>query len=134
MPVPRPGSEILSQREAQLMEVLWRHGEATAELVRAELPERLHDSTVRTLLRTLETKGYARHEERGKSYVYRAVRGRDQVQRTAVRTLLSRLFGGSAEDLVLRMLEDEQLSPEQLADIRRSHAPRKRRRKEGGSP
>ncbi len=65
-------SEPLTEREAQIMDVVWRLGEATADQVRAEVPGSPHDSTVRTLLRVLETKGYLSHEATGKAYVYRA--------------------------------------------------------------
>ena len=63
----------MTGREAQVMDAVWRLGEATAEQVRGALPAPLHDSTVRTLLRVLEGKGYLRHQARGKTYVYRAV-------------------------------------------------------------
>ena len=128
--MPRPSSDILTEREAQLMDVLWNRGQATAEEVRESLPDRPHDSTVRTLLRTLESKGYVVHAVQGKSYVYRAAQARDRVQRGAVRSFVARLFGGSAEDLVLRLLEDEQITPAQLAEIRQAATkPRKQRRK-----
>ncbi len=116
----RPASETLTGREAQVMDALWRLGDATAEQVRAALPQPLHDSTVRTLLRVLESKGYIRHEARGKSFVYRAVIGRQKAQRHALRDLMGRLFGGSAEDLVLRLIEDETITLEQLDELRRS--------------
>lgn len=110
------------------MEVLWRLGAATAEQVRAGLPEqdRPHDSSVRTLLRVLESKGQVTHEVRGKAYVYRAAVPRDTAQRTAVRDVLARFFGGSAEDLVLRLIEDERLTIEQLDAIRRAAEGRSR--------
>lgn len=116
--MPRPPSETLTEREAQVMGVLWGLGDATAEQVRGALPGDLHDSTVRTLLRVLEAKGYVAHEARGNAY--RAAVPRAGAQRAAVRSLLGRLFGGSAEDLVLRLIEDEQITPEQLEQIRRS--------------
>ena len=117
------------------MEALWRLGPATAEQVRAELSDSPHDSTVRTLLRVLESKGYVEHETRGKSYVYRPEMPKEKAQRTAARSFVARLFGGSAEDLVLRLLEDEQITPEQLEEIRLSRlASRRARRKKGGKP
>ena len=67
----RTPSETMTGREAQVMDAVWRLGEATAEQVREALPAPLHDSTVRTLLRVLESKGYLGHEARGKTYVYR---------------------------------------------------------------
>lgn len=132
--MPRPPAEMLTQREAQIMDVLWRLSAATADEIRAELPGEPHDSTVRTLLRVLESKGFVVHETRGKTFVYRAAAARDKVQRKALRSFLARLFGGSAEDLVLRLLEDEQITPEQLAQLRssepkRSTEPKRSRRK-----
>lgn len=124
--------EMLTEREAQIMDVLWKLGEALAEDVRAGLPGEPHDSTVRTLLKVLETKGYVVHSVRGKSYVYRPAVERSQAQRSALRKFLSRLFGGSAEDLVLRLIEDEVLTPEQLDQIRKSAQQRPKHRK-GGS-
>ena len=128
----RPPSETLTEREAQIMDVVWRLGEATAEQVRSELPGAPHDSTVRTLLRILESKGFLTHEARGKVYVYRATIGRGKAQRNALRSVLARFFAGSAEDLVLRLIEDEHLTPEQLNALRQA-APRERRRRRKGS-
>ena len=113
-------SESLTEREAQIMDVVWRLGEATAEQVREALPGGPHDSTVRTLMRVMETKGYLTHEARGKAYVYRAAVGRQKAQRLALETVLTRFFAGSAEDLVLRLIEDEHLSSEQLEELRQS--------------
>jgi BlaI family transcriptional regulator, penicillinase repressor len=110
------------------MDAVWRIGEASAEQVREALPEPLHDSTVRTLLRVLETKGYLCHEVRGKAYVYRAAVERNKAQRHALRSVLARFFGGSAEDLVLRLIEDERITPEQLDALGRK-APTPRARK-----
>jgi predicted transcriptional regulator len=116
------------------MEVLWNLGSATAEQVREALPDRPHDSTVRTLLRVLEAKGYATHDDRGKAYTYRPAVDRAKAQRTAVRSLVSRLFGDSAQALVLRLLEDEELTPQQLEEIRRKVEPKSKRRHTGGLP
>lgn len=127
--MPRPPSEMLTEREAQIMDALWRLSEATAEEIRAELPGEPHDSTVRTLLRVLEGKGFVIHETRGKTFIYRAAAARDKVQRKALRSFLARLFGGSAEDLVLRLLEDEQITPAQLAQLRAAESKRSRRKK-----
>jgi BlaI family penicillinase repressor len=123
----RPASETLTGRESQVMEALWRLGDATAEQVRRALTETLHDSTVRTILRVLESKGYLHHEARGKSYVYRAVINRQKAQGHALRSLLRRFFGGSAEDLVLRLIEDEAITREQLDELRRAAPPAPKR-------
>ena len=131
--MPRLPTDILTDREAQIMDVLWRRGEALADEVREDLPGRPHDSTVRTLLRILETKGFVEHETRGKSYVYRPAIERAQAQRSALKNFLGRLFGCSAEDLVLRLVEDEVLTPQQLEQIRKAARPRSSRRRKGGS-
>jgi BlaI family penicillinase repressor len=117
--VARPGSDILTDREVQLMEVLWSHGDATAEQIRDLLPDRPHDSTVRTLLRTLESKGYVAREGPGRPLLYKAVVSRSKAQRTALRRLLGRLFGGSPQALALRLLEDRHLTPAQFEEIAR---------------
>ncbi len=130
----RQTSESLTEREAQIMDVVWRLGEATAEQVREAMPGRPHDSTVRTLMRVLESKGYLSHEARGKAYVYRATVGRQKAQRLALKSVLARFFAGSAEDLVLRLIEDEHLSPGQLEELRRSaRSPADSKRKRGGA-
>lgn len=115
----RGRSETLTGREAAIMDVIWRLGAATAEEVRSGLADPPHDSTIRTLLRVLESKGYVRHEVAGKAYSYRAVVDREKAQRHALGSLLARFFGGSAEDLVLRLIEDERITPEQLDELRR---------------
>lgn len=117
--MPRDSSDTLTRRESQIMTVLWELGSATADEVRAALPDEPHDSTVRTLLRVLENKGYVKHNVRGKAYVYRAVVKRASAERKAVRSMLQRFFGGSAEALVQRLIEDEQLTPEQLDQLGR---------------
>jgi BlaI family transcriptional regulator, penicillinase repressor len=131
----RQNLQSLTEREAQIMDIVWRLGEVTAEQVREALPGTPHDSTVRTLIRVLENKGYLTHDVRGKVYVYRALVGRHKAQKLAVKTILTRFFAGSAEDLVLRLIEDEQLSREQLDELRKSpSAPAvPKRRKKGGT-
>ena len=115
----RPGSETLTPREAQIMEVLWSAGSATAEQIRSALPGEPHDSTIRTLLRVLEEKAYVRHTAKGKAYVYSPAVKRASAERKAVRSMLQRFFGGSAEALVMRLIEDDQLTPQQLDELKK---------------
>src|ERR1700741_3213184 len=124
--MPRPPSDLLTDREAQLMETLWAHGPSTAEAVREALPDQPHDSTVRTLLRVLKEKGYVRIRGRQPA-VYEPIVVRTQVQTKAAQSLLARFFGGSVEALVLRLVEDDKLSPEQLDQLRKSLSQRKRK-------
>ncbi len=115
----RAKSETLTTREAQIMDALWRLGEATSEQVREALPGLPHDSTVRTLLRVLETKGFVTRQAGGKAHLFRARVPRRKAQSQALRAMLGQLFGGSAQDLVLRLIEDERLAPEELDELRR---------------
>jgi len=121
--VARPPSETLTGREAQIMDVVWRLGEATAEQIRGELPDPLHDSTVRTLVRVLVAKGYLTQDPRGKAFVYRATLARENAQRHALKDVLARFFGGKPENLVLRLIEDDRLTADQLDQIRKAVAP-----------
>ena len=122
----RPPSDSLTEREAQIMEILWLQGQATAETVRQALPDEPHDSTVRTLLRVLKDKGYVRVKGRQPATYLPRV-SREQAQSKAARSLLARLFGGAAEALVLRLLEDEQLTPQQIDDLKTTLQSRKRK-------
>jgi predicted transcriptional regulator len=113
----RPASSGLTDREAQIMDILWREGSATAETVREALPDNPHDSTVRTMLRVLKDKGYVRIRGRQPAvYVPRV--GLATVQTKAAKNLVSRFFGGSVETLVLRLVEDEGLSQNDLDHLR----------------
>jgi len=127
--VSRPSSDFLTEREAQIMEVLWSQGEATADAVRVALPNEPHDSTVRTLLRVLKEKGYLRIIGRNPA-TYKPLVSREKAQSSATQSLLARLFQGAADALVLRLLEDDKLTTDQIADLRKKLKSRKRK---GGS-
>jgi predicted transcriptional regulator len=103
------------------MQALWRLGPSSAaDVVRALHGRRgAQDSTVRTILRILERKGYVRHQRDGRTFVYEAVVAEDQAQRGAVREVLSRFFENSPERLVLNLLRHEDVSPQELARLRK---------------
>jgi|HubBroStandDraft_6_1064221.scaffolds.fasta_scaffold413215_2 BlaI family penicillinase repressor len=122
----RPTTRVLTDREAQLMSILWTKGPSTAEVVREALSDRPHDSTVRTLLRILKKKGYVRILGQQPA-AYEATVAQTDVQLKATRSLLARFFGGSVEALVMRLVEDEELTPKQLARLRKSLSRRKRK-------
>jgi len=131
--MPRPTSDTFTEREAQIMGILWDIGEATAEKIRETLPDKPHDSTVRTLLRVLESKGYVKHASRGKAFLYRSAIKRDKAERKALRSTIKRFFGGSAEALVLRLIEDEQLTPEQLEQLKNNKPQKPGTKTKGGA-
>ena len=126
----RPPEQGLTARESQLMEVIWDAGEITIEELRDRLEDDLAGSTLRTLLSILESKGYVRTTKRGRANVYAPVTAREQAQADAVRTLTERLFRGSASGLLSRLVEDEEITLEELDRLGRKL---RSRQKEGGS-
>jgi len=118
--VSRRASEMLTDREAQIMEILWQLREATAEQVRERLADDPHDSTVRTLLRVLKEKRYVRIRGRQPA-VYVPVVAKKDAQHTAAGRLIDRFFGGSANELVLRLLEDERLSFAEIEKLKKQY-------------
>jgi predicted transcriptional regulator len=102
------------------MEVLWDKGSASVADVVAALPKSLslHYSTVLTTLRILETKGYLRHKQDGRAFIYEPVVVRDQARKSAVTHLLRRFFDGSPELLVLNLMESNNLRADDLRRLR----------------
>jgi predicted transcriptional regulator len=117
----KPRHAQLSRRERQIMDVLYRHGRATAAEVQAELPEPPSYSAVRAMLRILETKGHTRHEQDGPRYIYVPTLARDKAKRSALKHLLNTFFEGSAEQVVAALLDvsGDELSDADLSTLRR---------------
>src|SRR5262245_8999945 len=109
----RRQSPALTDAEAQVMAVLWRLTAASVGDVVAALNEKraVTYSTVQTILRILEGKGYVTHEKVARAFVYRPVVDKRQARRRALRHLVSRLFEDSPTLLVLNVLEDEDIDP-----------------------
>ncbi len=109
----------LTNREFDVMAVLWNRGSATVAEVLDGLGEDLAYTTILTILRGLEAKGHVRHEREGKAYRYfPAVEAAAAGDRPLMR-LLDKVYQGSRELLIARLVEDEEVSPEQLKRIRR---------------
>jgi predicted transcriptional regulator len=119
--MPRKRSETLTEGEQRLMEVLWERGSGTVAEVLDALPERDRPAfnTVQTMLRIMEKKGYLRHEERGRAFIYHAKVERDDAARAAVRSVVKRFYNNSAGLLAVRLLENEELSEQELTEMRR---------------
>jgi predicted transcriptional regulator len=118
--MPRKRSETLTEGEQRLMEVLWTRDGATVSEVLDALPERERPAfnTVQTMLRIMEKKGYVRHEERGRAFIYHAKVERDAAARAAVQSVVKRFFNNSAGLLAVRLLENEELSDAELTQMR----------------
>ena len=117
--MPNPLHTGVSRRERQIMDILYRRGQATAAEVMAELSGAPNSSTVRTQLRVLERKGYVRHEAAGLRYVYFPAVPRRAARRSALRHLIDTFFDGSAEKVVGALLggEGARISEEELERI-----------------
>jgi BlaI family penicillinase repressor len=118
---PKPKSRPLTPLELEIMKVLWEAGPGAVEAVRARLPgsPKLAYTTVQTMLNVLHRKGKVRRTLRGRAYEYRPVVSREKAARVAIRDLIDRLFGGSAESLVMSLVEARELTPEKLDRLKR---------------
>lgn len=120
----------LSRRERQILEILYRLGEATAAQLREALPDPPSDSAVRTHLRILEEKGHVRHEQDGPRYLYKPTVSRESMGRAALGGVLANFFAGKGEEMVAALLDlkDGELDDEELRRMARMI---ERARKEG---
>lgn len=109
----------LSRRERDIMDILFRRGRATADEVMRDLSGDPSYSTVRTQLRVLEEKGYVRHEEDGRRFIYLPALARSTARRAALRHVVDTFFDGSVERVVAALLGGEaaRLSDEELRRI-----------------
>lgn len=109
----------LSNRERQIMDILYRSGSATAAEVHEQLPDPPSYSAVRATLRILEEKGQVHHEQDGPRYLFRAAVEREQAKRTAIRHLVQTFFDGSPELAVATLLDESasELSKDDFARL-----------------
>lgn len=105
---PQPHLD-LSRRERQIIDILYARGSATAAEVQAALPEPPSYSAVRAMLRILEEKGHARHEQDGPRYIYKPTLARNNASKSAMRHMLHTFFNGSAEQAISALLDDQSL-------------------------
>lgn len=111
----------LSRRERQIMDILFARGRATGQEIQAGLPDEPNYSSVRTILRVLERKGYVRHSEEGLRYVYEPTVPRETARRSALQRIIRTFFDGSAKEAVAALLDPSafHLSEEELKDLAR---------------
>jgi BlaI family transcriptional regulator, penicillinase repressor len=119
--MPRRRSPALTDAEARVMAVLWQRHSATVADVVAALKKRhaVSYSTVQTILRILETKGYVSHDKVARAFVYRPRVDERQARSRALRHLVARLFNGSPSLLVVNILEDEQIDAEERRRLKK---------------
>lgn len=118
--MPRRTSETLTEAELRIMQVLWQKGPGTVQQILDGLPAQpaLAYNTVLTTIRILEKKGYVGHDKDGRAHIFRPLVERDEASRSEIRHLVSRFFRNSHEDLVLNILEDRGIAPDELQRLR----------------
>ena len=108
-----------ADRELDIMSVLWRRGSGTVAEVRVALPDEIGYTSVLKVLQILEEKGAIRHEEEGRAYRYFPVVEREEAGGRALRKIVDKIFHGSAELVLARLVSDARLAPAELARMRR---------------
>lgn len=108
-----------TDRELDVMAVLWDRGPSTVTEVREHLEDALAYTTVLTVLRTLEAKGYVGHEEEGKAHRYAPLVARDRAGKTALGQVLDKIFGGSREMLLANLVKERGVDAAELRRLRR---------------
>jgi BlaI family transcriptional regulator, penicillinase repressor len=119
-----------SPLEQLIMDYVWAHPDCTAEMCREGVinERKLKDSTIRTILRNLEQKGYVNHKVEGRTFVYRAVDSKRNVAVQAAQQLIDRFCGGSVEELLVGLVDNQVLEPKQLQRLAEKIASRKEKK------
>jgi predicted transcriptional regulator len=108
-----------TDRELDVMAVLWERGPSTVAEVREHLEDPLAYTTVLTVLRTLESKGYVSHEEEGKAHRYAPLVARERAGKTALGQVLGKIFGGSREMLLANLVRERGIDTAELRRLRK---------------
>jgi BlaI family transcriptional regulator, penicillinase repressor len=122
--MPRTPSKTFTDKELEIMRVIWEHGEATAKEIQEALPGERHYNSVLTIIRVLERKGHLTHRAEGKAHIYRAKAKQEKAQRRVLSHLIEQVFGGSAAAMVLHLVETGDLTEDDLREVRAKMAAR----------
>lgn len=116
----RPAAKVLTNREWEVMQVFWKRGEITAQEARDELARTGIDrayTTVATLVRILTEKGFLKQSTSERPFLFVPVRSYEEVSRRLLGDLLERVFEGSREQMLVRLLEQKKLTPKERARL-----------------
>ena len=122
--MPRQASKTFTDKELEIMRVIWERGESTAKEIQEALPGERHYNSVLTIIRVLERKGHLIHRAEGKAHIYRAKAKAEKAQGRVLSHLIEQLFGGSAAAMVLHLVETGDLSSEELQEVKAKVAER----------
>jgi predicted transcriptional regulator len=117
----RPKTPTLTEQELEIMKIVWERDRATVRDVYESLLERrkIAYTTVMTMMNILEQKKYLRKSAEDRAYIYRPAKPKKQVIKGMVREFVDRVFNGSAEPLLVHLIEDRKLSNKELDEIAR---------------
>lgn len=122
--MPRQPSKTFTDKELEIMQVVWDLGEATARQIQEQLPGDRHYNSVLTIIRVLERKGHLTHRAEGKAHIYRARAQAEKTRNKVLTHLISQVFGGSPASLVLHLVETGDLTEDDLREVRQQVAAR----------
>jgi len=126
----KPKTQVLTEQELEIMKVVWSKGTATVRDVYEELlnHRRIAYTTVMTMMGILEQKGHLKKSADERAYVYSPTQPQREVLRTMVHDFVTRVFNGSAKPLLVHLLEDKNISPEELDEITKLLQDRRRKK------
>jgi len=107
------------RRELELMQILWKHGDQTAQEIRKRVKDDVADPTVRTMLRILEDKGTVKHSKRGRAFIYKARVPAEKTIKIMVKGMIDGFYDGDASALVQFMVDARMITPQALKKIKR---------------
>lgn len=114
----RKPSKVFTEKELEIMKLIWQMGEASVKDIQEQLPGASHYNSVLTIIRVLERKGHLVHRSEGKTFFYRAAESGENARIRLLRHLIDQVFGGSAASVVLNLVEAGDLSKKDLDKIR----------------
>lgn len=116
--MPRKPSKIFTDKEMEIMKIIWQMGEATVKDIQERLSGDPHYNSVLTIIRVLERKGHLVHRAEGKTHFYRAGESKEKARTRLLRHLVDQVFGGSAASAVLNLVQAGDLTQKDLDEIR----------------
>ena len=120
--MPRRPTKTFTDKELEIMRVIWEMGEATAREIQERLGGESHYNSVLTIIRVLERKGHLTHRPQGKAHIYRARQQPEKSRSRVLAHLINQVFGGSAASLVLHLVETGDLTENDMREIRKQMA------------
>ena len=116
--MPRKPSKVFTEKELEIMKLIWQMGEVTVKDIQERLPGAQHYNSVLTIIRVLERKGHLVHRAEGKTFFYSAGESGEKARIRLLRHLIDQVFGGSAASVVLNLVQAGDLSKKDLDEIR----------------